>query len=48
MRRASEVVLGGFPLRTEAKVVNYPNRYMDERGRKMWDTVVGLLPPGPM
>jgi hypothetical protein len=39
MREASEVVLGGFPLRTEAKVVRHPDRYMDDRGRKMWDTV---------
>jgi DNA polymerase I-like protein with 3'-5' exonuclease and polymerase domains len=45
MRQASEVVLGGFPLRTDAKVVCHPDRYMDERGRRMWDTVLGLLPP---
>jgi DNA polymerase I len=45
MRRASEVVLGGFPLRTDAKVVCHPDRYMDPRGCKMWETVMGLLPP---
>jgi hypothetical protein len=45
MRRASEVVLGGFPLRTEAKVVRHPDRYVDERGREMWETVLELLPP---
>jgi hypothetical protein len=45
MRQASEVVLGGFPLRTDAKVVLHPDRYMDPRGRKMWETVLGLLPP---
>jgi DNA polymerase family A len=39
MREASEMVLDGFPLRTEPKVVRHPDRYMDERGRKMWDTV---------
>jgi hypothetical protein len=39
------VVLGGFPLRTDAKVVLHPDRYMDPRGRKMWETVMGLLPP---
>jgi len=44
MRHASEVVLSGFPLRTEAKVVLYPDRYMDARGQTMWDTVMGLLP----
>jgi hypothetical protein len=43
MQRASEQVLNGFPLRTEAKVVRFPDRYMDERGRAMWDVVFGLL-----
>jgi hypothetical protein len=43
MQRASEIVLGGFALRTEAKVVGHPDRYMDERGKKMWDTVQELL-----
>jgi hypothetical protein len=43
MREASELVLPGFPLRTDAKVVRHPERYVDERGRRMWDTVWGLL-----
>jgi hypothetical protein len=43
MREASELVLPGFPLRTDAKVVRHPDRYMDERGRKMWETVSALL-----
>jgi hypothetical protein len=43
MREASELVLPGFPLRTDAKVVRYPDRYSDERGRRMWETVWGLL-----
>jgi DNA polymerase I-like protein with 3'-5' exonuclease and polymerase domains len=53
MREASEVVLDGFPLRTEAKIVRHPDRYMDERGQEMWDTVQELLAarenmrPGP-
>jgi DNA polymerase I-like protein with 3'-5' exonuclease and polymerase domains len=46
MRKASEVVLSGFPLQSDAKVVKYPDRYMDEGGRRMWDIVNGLL-PGP-
>jgi hypothetical protein len=46
MREASELVLPGFPLRTEAKVVRYPDRYLDERGRRMWETVSGLLEAG--
>jgi hypothetical protein len=43
MKEASEVVLNGFPLRTDAKIVRYPDRYMDERGKKMWDVIIGLL-----
>jgi hypothetical protein len=43
MRAASERVLGGFPLRTEARVVRHPDRYMDPRGRATWDLVSGLL-----
>jgi DNA polymerase I-like protein with 3'-5' exonuclease and polymerase domains len=50
MREASEVVLDGFSLRTDAKIVRHPDRYVDERGRKMWETVSALLdeilPPG--
>ena len=43
MRRASRHVIK-FELRTEANVVRYPNRYMDEkRGRVMFDRVMGLL-----
>jgi hypothetical protein len=43
MREASSIVLDGFALRTDAKIVRYPDRYVDERGRKMWDTVWTLL-----
>ncbi len=39
MAEASEVVLNGVQIRTEAKVIRYPDRYMDERGREMWTTV---------
>ena len=30
MREASNVILNGFELETDVKVVTYPNRYMDE------------------
>jgi hypothetical protein len=43
MREASELVLPGFPLRTDAKIVCWPDRYLDERGRRTWETVSGLL-----
>lgn len=43
MGRASELVLGGFALRTDVKIVRHPDRYMDDRGRTFWDTVMALL-----
>jgi len=39
MLRASEIVLAGFALRSDVKLVRYPERYMDDRGVAMWDTV---------
>jgi hypothetical protein len=43
MRQASEWVLPGFPLRTEARVVCHPERYVDPRGEAFWRTVWGLV-----
>lgn len=43
MVEASREVLAGFELRTEAKVVRYPDRYMDPRGVTMWKRVCGLV-----
>jgi DNA polymerase I-like protein with 3'-5' exonuclease and polymerase domains len=43
MEKASELVLPGFPLRTDAKIVCYPDRYMDARGQQFWDTVWSLM-----
>ena len=43
MQRASLLVLPGFPLRTEAKIVRYPERYQDPRGVQMWETVQNIL-----
>jgi DNA polymerase I len=43
MREASRIVLNGFELGTDAKVVRYPDRYMDERGSAMWDRVMKLI-----
>ena len=51
MREASQVVLDGFPLRTDTKIVHHPDRYSDPRGERMWGTVQRLLaelsPPSP-
>ena len=43
MVRASEIVTGGLPINVEVETVSFPDRYMDERGRAMWDRVIGLL-----
>jgi DNA polymerase I-like protein with 3'-5' exonuclease and polymerase domains len=43
MAEASRVVLGGFELTTDVSVTRWPGRYMDGRGRVMWDRVMGLL-----
>jgi len=43
MREASKVVLGGFQLESDAKVVRYPDRYMDERGTEMWNLIMNQL-----
>lgn len=42
MREASELVLDGFQLRTDAKIVCYPDRFSDKRGQVMWETVCEL------
>ena len=46
MAEASRLVLDGFELRTDVKVVKYPDRYMDKRGVTMWNTVMGLMGDG--
>ncbi len=43
MAEASRIVLDGFELRTEAKIVRWPDRYMDDRGMKVWQTVNNIL-----
>lgn len=39
MVEASQIVLNGFALGSDAVVVRYPDRYMDDRGKLMWETV---------
>src|SRR4029077_21131388 len=48
MRRASRIVLnasadGTHELRTDAKIVRFPDRYTDQRGDAIWDHVIDLL-----
>jgi DNA polymerase-1 len=39
MKEASSIILDGFELDTDDVVIRYPNRYIDKRGQKMWNTV---------
>jgi hypothetical protein len=43
MSEAGEAVTGGLRIRTDATIIRYPDRYMDERGIEMWNRVVRLV-----
>jgi hypothetical protein len=43
MAEASCIVLGRLELRSDATIVRYPDRYLDARGRHMWETVQAVL-----
>jgi hypothetical protein len=48
MRRASRVILnptadGTIELRTDYKIIRYPDRFTDPRGTELWETVLKLL-----
>jgi hypothetical protein len=43
MCEASEVVLPGFPLRSEVKIIRHPDRYVESRGERFWNLVQRLL-----
>jgi DNA polymerase-1 len=47
MAEASRIVLGGFEINTEARIVTYPERYVDEDGKAFWETVSRLAGPPP-
>lgn len=43
MREAGRIVLDGFEIESDAKIICHPDRYADEdRGLAMWQKVVGL------
>jgi DNA polymerase-1 len=46
MEEASAEVLDGFRLRSDVKVIRHPDRFLDERGTSMWDSVWSLIPGG--
>ncbi|SOE01787.1 DNA polymerase [Caenispirillum bisanense] len=43
MAEASRFVLDGFELATDAKVVRYPDRFMEDGGTEMWGRVSTIL-----
>jgi hypothetical protein len=43
MGEASQVVLSGFTLRTDAEIVSYPDRYRDARGSAFWSLLMRVL-----
>jgi DNA polymerase I len=51
MEKASRAITGGLTVRTDHKIIRSPDRYMDGRGKAMWDRVMTLLErlgtPGP-
>ena len=44
MAEASEAILDGFALRSDVKIIRWPERYMDDRGRDFWERIMALLP----
>jgi DNA polymerase I-like protein with 3'-5' exonuclease and polymerase domains len=42
MRRSSQVVTGGLPIKVETASMRYPDRYMDEKGATMWTRIISL------
>ncbi len=43
MRQASQTVLAGFPIRTDAMIVRYPERFIQDRGKQMWDLIWAII-----
>ena len=43
MADASAGVLDGFRLRSDAKIFRYPDRYVDQRGTRMWAEVWAII-----
>jgi DNA polymerase I len=48
MAQAGEIVLNGFQVRSDYRIVLYPERYRDPRGEFMWNTTQRLLMNRPL
>ena len=44
MTQASRIVLGGVPVRVDAKIIRHPDRYDEPRGAGLWREVCRLTP----
>jgi len=40
MAEASRIVLGDFEVRTDVKIIRYPERFNDPRGTRMWEDAI--------
>lgn len=47
MTEASRVVLRGFEIGADVKIVSWPDRYVDDAGAAFWETVLRLAAPAP-
>jgi hypothetical protein len=45
MAEASRVVLSGFEVGTDVKIVRGPERYVDEAAGELWNTVLRMAGP---
>jgi len=43
MTRASEIVLRGFPLKSDIRILSYPDRLLDKDHQPFWDQVMNLM-----
>jgi DNA polymerase I len=42
MTKASLVVTGNVPIRTDAKTIRFPDRFVDEEATEMWNLIVEM------
>ena len=47
MAEASQIVLGGHALKTDAKTFSHPQRFQENRGIEVWEMLQGDLKRNP-
>ena len=43
MVKASQIVLSGFSLTSDAQILRYPERFLDINSQSFWDRVMRIL-----